>query len=425
MLTRRPILTRRSWLAATASVGALVAVPAWAKRKKHDAMVGGTATAGSSDEGGPGSNGAAVSTPATTPIGPLDTVATHAIIIDYNTGAVLLEKNDDAPSPPSSLTKLMTIFLTFQRLKEEKLRLDQTFTISERAWHMGGSRMFIQVGTAVSIEDLIRGIFVDSGNDAAVALAEGIAGSEEAFAVLMDAEAKKLGLTNSHFVNASGWPADGHVMSVRDIATLSAAIIRDFPDYYHYAGEQTFLYNKITQPNRNPLVAAGLGDGLKTGHTQEGGYSIAGTTMRNNRRVIVVLNGLPSWNSRVTETKRLMDWAFNNFENVPLFTAGQQVATAPVWLGEAREVGLTVGSTTIVTLPQGWRKSAKLGIDYAAPVPAPIRQGQKIGQLSLTGAGIPAGQASASADLVAMTAVPRLGLAGRALARAKHFVTGA
>jgi D-alanyl-D-alanine carboxypeptidase (penicillin-binding protein 5/6) len=417
--------TRRLLLLSTAAIGSLAALPAWARKRVHAAKPGAAAGAAGGDEGGPGSNAAAVSTPANTPIGPLDTVASHAIVIDFNTGAILLDKDADTPSPPSSLTKLMTIYITFSQLKSGKLRLDQTFLVSDQAWHMGGSRMFIQVGTNVTVEDLIRGIFVDSGNDAAVALAEGIGGSESAFANMMNDEAKKLGLTASHFVNASGWPADGHVMSVRDIATLGQRIIHDFPDYYHYAGEQNFTYNKITQQNRNPLVTAGLGDGLKTGHTEEGGYSLAGTTMRNDRRIIVVLNGLPTWNSRVTESKRLMDWAFNNFEDVPLFTPGQQVTAAQVWLGAAPTVGLTVSQTTVVTLPQGWRNSAKVAVDYAAPVPAPIVAGQQIGQISLSGVGIPSGQAAASAPLVAMNAVPRLGLPGRAFARLRHFITRA
>jgi D-alanyl-D-alanine carboxypeptidase (penicillin-binding protein 5/6) len=413
--------TRRALLLSGAVIATVTAAPAWAKR--HKAVP--AADAASGDEGGPSANTAAVSSPADTPIGPVDTVATHAIILDYNTGAVLLTKDPDTASPPSSLTKLMTIYITFKQLKEGKLRLDQTFLVSDQAWHMGGSRMFIQVGTNVTIEDLIRGIFVDSGNDAAVALAEGIGGSEDNFATMMNDEAKKLGMTNSHFANASGWPADGHVMSVRDIATLSYHIIHDFPEYYHYAGEQTFTYNKITQRNRNPLVTAGLGDGLKTGHTQEGGYSLAGTTERDGRRVIVVLNGLPTWDSRVTESKRLMDWAFNSFEDVPLFAAGQQVTQAPVWLGEAPVVGLTVAETALVTLPMGWRNSAKVAVDYPAPVPAPILAGQVIGQISLSGPGIPPGQAAASAQLVAMNDVGRLGLPGRALARLRHFITGA
>ena len=240
--------TRRVLLLAGTAVASLSALPAWAKRR-HAAAAAGTA---SGDEGGPSASMPAVSSPADTPIGPVDTVATHAIVIDFNTGAVLLTKDPDSPSPPSSLTKLMTIYITFQQLKAGKLRLDQTFLISEHAWHMGGSRMFVQVGTNVTIEDLIRGIFVDSGNDAAVALAEGIGGTEDNFAAMMNAEAAKLGLTHSHFLNASGWPADGHVMSVRDIATLSEHIIRDFPEYYHYAGEQTFTYNKITQQKPQP-----------------------------------------------------------------------------------------------------------------------------------------------------------------------------
>jgi D-alanyl-D-alanine carboxypeptidase (penicillin-binding protein 5/6) len=413
--------TRRVLLFSGAGVASLVTVPAWAKRR-HAVPAG---AAGGGDEGGPNASSPAVSSPADTPIGPVDTVATHAIVIDYNTGAVLLTKDADTPSPPSSLTKLMTIYITFRQLKEGKLRLTQTFLIGDHAWHMGGSRMFVQVGSNVTIEDLIRGIFVDSGNDAAVALAEGIGGTEDNFATMMNAQAAKLGMTQSHFANASGWPADGHVMSVRDIATLSDHIIRDFPEYYHYAGEQNFTYNKITQQNRNPLVTAGLGDGLKTGHTQEGGYSLAGTTERDGRRVIVVLNGLPSWNSRVTESKRLMDWAFNSFEDVRLFAAGDQVTQAPVWLGEAPAVGLTVANAATVTMPMGWRNTVKVAVDYPAPVPAPILAGQVIGRINVAGPGIPPGQAATGAQLVAMTDVRRLGLPGRALARLRHFVTGA
>jgi D-alanyl-D-alanine carboxypeptidase (penicillin-binding protein 5/6) len=413
--------TRRVLLLVGAGVASLSAMPAWAKRR-HAPDAGAPAPG---DEGGPAASMPVVSSPADTPIGPVDTVATHAIVIDFTTGAVLLTKDADSASPPSSLTKLMTIYITFQQLKEGKLRLGQTFLISDHAWHMGGSRMFVQVGTNVTIEDLIRGIFVDSGNDAAVALAEGIGGTEDNFATMMNAEAAKLGMTSSHFVNASGWPADGHVMSVRDIATLSEHIIRDFPEYYHYAGEQNFSYNKITQMNRNPLVTAGLGDGLKTGHTEEGGYSLAGTTERDGRRVIVVLNGLPSWDSRVTESKRLMDWAFNSFEDVQLFAVGDQVTQAPVWLGAAPVVGLTVAQSATVTMPMGWRNSVKVAVDYPAPIPAPILAGQVVGQINVTGPGIPTGQAAAGAQLVAMTGVGRLGLPGRALARLRHFITGA
>ncbi|GAB0114731.1 D-alanyl-D-alanine carboxypeptidase family protein [Acidisoma sp. C75] len=412
--------TRRFLLLTGSAFTGFAAMPAWARTTKAKAKA---AAVAASDQGAPGVN--SVSTPgsADTPIGPLDVLASHAIIIDFNTGAVLLTRDADTPSPPSSLTKLMTIFITFKLLKEGKLHLSQTFTISKKAWKMGGSRMFLQVGTEVTIEDLIRGIFVDSGNDAAVALAEGIAGSEDAFVAMMNAEAKKLGMDHSHFMDASGWPADGHVMSVRDIATLSAAIIRNFPEYYHFAGEQTFTYDKISQTNRNPIVTSGIGDGLKTGHTNEGGYSLAASAERNGRRVILVLNGLPTWDSRITESKRLMDWAFNNFQDVSLYTAGQAVTEAPVWLGQAPSVGLTVTAPLLVTLPMGWKQTLKVAVDYAAPVPAPVVAGQTIGQLSLTGQQIPPGQ-KLTAPLVAMAAVPRLGLPGRAIARLKHFLTG-
>jgi D-alanyl-D-alanine carboxypeptidase (penicillin-binding protein 5/6) len=211
---------------------------------------------------------------------------------------------------------------------------------------------------------------------------------------------------------------------VRDISTLAYHIIHDFPDYYHYAGEQTFTYNKITQQNRNPLVTAGLGDGLKTGHTEEGGYGEAGTTERDGRRIIVVLNGLPTWDSRVTETKRLMDWAFNSFQDVPVLATGQAVTQAPVWLGEAPTVPLTVKEPLVVTLPNNWRDSVKVAVDYPAPIPAPVIAGQAVGQVSLTGNNIPTGQ-TLSAPLVAAGDVPRLGLPGRAIARLRHFITGA
>ncbi len=415
--------TRRFMLLSGAALSSLAAVPAWARRRKA-APPAAAANATSTDDGSPGTAAAVVPGPADTPIGPLDTVAAHAIVVDYNTRAVLLTRDADTPSPPSSLTKLMTIYITFKQLKEGKLSLGQTFNISEHAWRMGGSRMFLQVGTNVAIEDLIRGVFVDSGNDAAVALAEGIAGSEDTFVTMMNEEAKRLGMNNAHFMDASGWPVDGHVMSVRDIATLAYHIIHDFPEYYHYAGELTFTYNKITQQNRNPLVTAGLGDGLKTGHTDEGGYGEAGSTERDGRRIIVVLNGLPTWDSRVTESKRLMDWAFDNFQDVSVLAGGQMVTEAPVWLGEAPTVGLTVQNALTVTLPNDWRESVKVAADYPAPIAAPVIAGQTIGQVSLTGNNIPAGQIL-TAPLVTAADVPRLGLPGRAMARLRHFITGA
>ena len=224
----------------------------------------------------------------------MDTAARWAFVQDFATGAALLDKNADVEMPPSSMTKLMTIFLVYERLQQGKMKLDDELLVSERAWHMGGSKMFVQIGTQVRVEDLIRGVIVQSGNDACIVLAEAISGSEEQFAELMNQKAKELGLTNSFFKNSTGWPDPEQHMSCRDIATLARRIIHDFPEYYHYDAEKTFKYNNIEQGNRNPLVQKGTADGLKTGHTEAGGYGVVASTKRGERRVILVLNGMNS-----------------------------------------------------------------------------------------------------------------------------------
>ena len=279
----------------------------------------------------------AAGSPADTPLGPVDTAARWAFIMDFATGATLLEKDADTQMPPSSMTKLMTIYLVYERLKQGKMKLDDELAVSERAWRMGGSKMFVQLGTQVRVEDLIRGVIVQSGNDACIVFAEAIAGSEEQFADLMNQKAKELGLTNSYFKNATGWPDPEQHMSCRDIATLARRIILDFPEYYHYDAEKTFKYNNIEQGNRNPLVQKGTADGLKTGHTEAGGYGLAASSKRGDRRVIVVLNGLESMHQRAEEGERLMDWAFANFEDVTLFAAGDVIERVPVWLGSTTD----------------------------------------------------------------------------------------
>ncbi|HET6184798.1 MAG TPA: D-alanyl-D-alanine carboxypeptidase family protein [Acetobacteraceae bacterium] len=360
--------------------------------------------------------------PAQTPLGPVDTVARWAFITDFNTGAELLNKNADEEMPPSSMTKLMTLYIVYSRLKEGRMKLDDQLLVSERAWRMGGSKMFVQIGTEVRVEDLLRGIEVDSGNDACIVLAEAISGSEEQFAELMNETAKKLGLTHSHFANSTGWPAENHYMSARDIATLAAAIIRTFPEYYHFASEKTFKYNNIEQQNRNPLVQRGTADGLKTGHTEAGGYGLVASTLRGNRRVILVLNGLETMRERAEEGERLMDWAFANFEDVTLFAAAQPVEQVPVWLGESRTVPLVPAADggIVVTMPRNWRKTASVRVDYDAPVRAPVKRGQHLGTLTLAGQGVP----NMQMPLVAGADVPRLGLPGRAMAVLAHFVGG-
>ncbi len=358
--------------------------------------------------------------PAQTPIGPIDTVARYALIVDFNSGATLLDKDADAPMTPSSMTKLMTAYIVYGMLKSGRLKLDQELPVSERAWRMGGSKMFVQIGSQVKVEDLIRGMIVQSGNDACIVLAEGIAGSEEQFAELMNQKAKELGLTQSHFRNSTGWPDPDHRMSARDIATLARRIIQDFPEYYKYDSEKTFRYNNIEQGNRNPLVQKGLADGLKTGHTEEGGYGLVASAERGGRRVILVLNGLPSMRSRSEESERLLEWAFREFEDVTLFTAGDTVESVPVWLGAAPTVPLVGGRDLIVTMPRNWRSKAKITVAYEAPIRAPVLRGTELGHLAVAGDGVPAMQV----PLLAGADVPRLGLPGRALAVLTHYVVG-
>ncbi|HJS85822.1 MAG TPA: D-alanyl-D-alanine carboxypeptidase family protein [Acetobacteraceae bacterium] len=359
---------------------------------------------------------------ASTPLGPLDTAARWAFAMDFNTNAELLNKAADEEMPPSSMTKLMTLYIVYSRLKEGRLKLDDTLPISEHAWRMGGSKMFVQVGEQVRVEDLIRGIEVDSGNDACIVLAEAIAGSESQFAALMNETAKKVGLTHSNFRNSTGWPDPDQHMSARDIAMLAAAIIREFPDYYHYASEKTFKYNNIEQGNRNPLVQKGTADGLKTGHTEAGGFGLAASALRGNRRVILVLNGLTSMHQRAEEGERLMDWAFNNFEDVVLFGSNEPIEQVPVWLGAAPTVPLVVGDAgdLVVTMPRNWRKAATVKLDYETPVRAPVARGTRLGSLRIAGQGVP----SMQVPLVAGADVDRLGLPGRAMAVLAHYVRG-
>jgi D-alanyl-D-alanine carboxypeptidase (penicillin-binding protein 5/6) len=368
----------------------------------------------------PPGEAATPSTPAQTPVGPLDTAARYAVIIDYNTGATLLDKDADVAMTPSSMTKLMTAYIVYGMLKSGRLRLDQDLPVSERAWRMGGSKMFVQLGSQVKVEDLVRGMIVQSGNDACIVLAEGIAGSEEGFVELMNNKAKELGLTHSTFRNTTGWPDPDHKMSARDIATLARRLIQDFPEYYRYDSEKSFKYNNIDQENRNPLVQKGLADGLKTGHTEEAGYGLVASAIRNGRRVILVLNGLGTMHQRGEESERLLEWAFREFEDVTLFTAGDTIEQAPVWLGAAPSVPLVGGRDLQVTMPRNWRTKARVTLAYQSPIRAPVVRGTTLGSLSVSGDGVP----DMSVPLLAGADVPRLGLPGRAMAVLSHYVSG-
>ncbi|HEY0426119.1 MAG TPA: D-alanyl-D-alanine carboxypeptidase family protein, partial [Rhodopila sp.] len=358
--------------------------------------------------------------PADTPLGSVDTAAKWAYIQDFETGATLLEKHADEEMPPSSMTKLMTVYIVYDRLKQGRLKLEDELPVTEKAWRTQGSKTFVQIGTSVKVEDLIRGVIVQSGNDAAIVLAEAIAGSEEQFAEQMNAKAKELGLTHSFFKNCTGWPDPEQHMSCRDIATLAARFIQDFPEYYHYDAEKSFRYNGIEQGNRNPMVQKGTADGLKTGHTDAGGYGLVASSLRNGRRVILVLNGMTSMHERAEEAERLMDWAFFNFEDVTLFAAGDVVESVPVWLGTTRTVPLVAGRNVVVTMPRNWRQKASVKVSYASPLAAPVAKGDSLGKLTVTGDGVP----NLSVPLMAAADVPLLGLPGRAMAVLSKYVTG-
>ena len=399
------MLNRRVLLAATAlAVPTAFSTPLLAARPRR----------------GPATPPPPVGSPAETPLGPFDTAAKWALIVDFNTGAQLLSKEGDAPMPPSSMTKLMTAYLVYSALKAGKLTLDQQLPVSEKAWRMEGSKMFVPLNGTVSVENLILGMIVQSGNDACIVLAEGIAGSENEFVEQMNAKAKEFGLEGATFRNCTGWPDAEQRMSCRDIATIARRLITDFPEYYKYDNVKSFTYNNIVQQNRNPLVQKGLADGLKTGHTDAGGFGLVASAQRQGRRVIVVANGMTSMHQRAEESERLLEWAFSEFENVTLFTAGDTVENAKVWLGNHSTVPLVGGRDLVMTMPRGWRKSAKITVAYPSPVPAPINRGDMLGKLMVSGQGVPVTEM----PLLAGADVDKLGLPGRAVAGVARFVTG-
>jgi len=361
------------------------------------------------------------STPAQTPLGPLDTVAREALVVDFDTDAVLLEKNADERMPPSSMSKLMTMYVVFDLLKQGRLDLDQELPVSERAWRMGGSRMFVEVGTKATVADLMRGVIVQSGNDACVVFAEAIAGSEQQFAEMMNEKAREIGLTDSTFRNSTGWPDPEHRMTCRDLARLAKRIIIDFPEYYPVYSERSFRYNNISQNNRNPTLTRVPGaDGLKTGHTEEAGYGLTASAKRGERRLILVFNGLPSMRARAEESERLLEWGFREFENVVLFRTADVIEQVPVYLGEQHTVPLVGGRDLLVTLPRAWRNRLQVRLRYEAPIAAPVLKGQELGRLEISGEGVP----TMEEPLYAGADVERLGVVPRIPAVIGHWFAG-
>jgi D-alanyl-D-alanine carboxypeptidase (penicillin-binding protein 5/6) len=351
----------------------------------------------------------------------LDTIAAQAILVDVTSGTVLFEKNADERMPTSSMSKIMTMYMVFSAIRDGRLSLDDTLPVSERAWRMQGSKMFTELGNRIRVEDLIRGVIIQSGNDASVVLAEGLAGTEEEFAARMTRQAREMGMNDSNFTNATGWPDDDHYSTARDLATLAHRMIRDFPEFYHYYSETEFTYHNIRQGNRNPLLYRNMGvDGLKTGHTEAAGYGLTASAERNGRRLVLVVNGLPSMQARADESARIIEWGFREFDTYPLFRRGEQVETASVWMGEAAAVPVTVGEDLAVTMNRKERDGLKVTARLQEPVPAPVSSGTQVGVLVVEGPGI----GTKEVPLIAAADVGRLGPFGRIVAAGLHLISG-
>ncbi len=351
-----------------------------------------------------------------------ETQAKQAILVDFDTGAVLYEKNADEIMFPASMSKIMTAYLAFRELERGTLQLDDELLISEEAWRMGGSKMFVEVGKTATVEDLLRGIIIQSGNDASIVIAEAVSSSEDAFADLMTETAIEIGLENTQFRNATGWPDQDHYTTARDLAILATRIITDFPEEYAYFAEKTFTYNDIKQGNRNPLLYRDLGaDGLKTGHTEASGYGLTASAVRGGRRLIMVLNGLEGTKERSQESERLMRWGFREFENYALFEAGEAVDDAEVWLGEQPGVALEIAEPLTVTLPRGARKEMSVKVVYDGPVPAPVQKGDEVAKLVVT---TPDAE-PIERPLYAAADVGQLGVFGRFSSALRYLVFGA
>ena len=313
-----------------------------------------------------------------------DTTAKSAIVYDETTQSVILEKEADKPRPPASMSKLMTLLLAFEALEEGRIDLDTTFRVSAKAFKKGGSKMFLEENQLVSVEDLIRGITVASGNDACIALAEGLNGTEDSFVARMNLKAKDLGLKNSHFTNSTGWPSPGHVMSVRDLLNLSIYIREEYPKYYEYFQEKEYTWNGIKQSNRNPLLKMDIGaDGLKTGHTEAAGYGLVGSSNLGNRRISFVLTGLKSSKDRRFESEKIIKWAFRDFTVIDLFSENHVFGKAPVWIGEENHVNLITPKKIRILVPYGGKNTVQAEVEVEIPVRTPIRINDQIGILRI------------------------------------------
>ena len=329
------------------------------------------------------------------PASALETRAKTGFIIDYSTGTVLLEKNADQPVPPASMSKLMTLYVAFEFIHSGKLSLTETLRVSQHAANYGGSTMFLDTSDRVKVEDLLRGIIVLSGNDACAVIAEALSpdGTEAGFARIMTERAKQIGLSSSSFKNSNGWPAEGHLMSMRDLALLAGRLISEFPEFYPMFSEVEFEFDgraPANTRNRNPLLGLGIGaDGLKTGHTSEAGYGLVGSAKQGDRRIVFALSGMSSVQERAEEAEAVVNWAFRQFVQKSFGSKGIRIAEVDLWNGADRSVGVVLGNDLKVLVPVLGDEQVSFELEYENPIPAPVKKGQKIAVLKVHPKGLP------------------------------------
>ena len=351
----------------------------------------------------------------------IDTKAEQAIVMDFDTNEILFEKNSNLKTPPASMTKIMTVYAAFDRLKNTDLSIENECIVSAKAYKMGGSRTFLEIDDKVSIDELLKGIIIQSGNDASVALAECLAGTEDDFAKLMNVYAKRLGMLNTNFLNSSGWPVDNHYSTVYDLALLSNAVIREFPDLYLYFSDKEFTYNDIKQPNRNKLLSSVQGaDGLKTGFTRGSGWGIAATAKRDSRRITTVINGTNSSRSRLNEASNLINWAFSQTSQKLLVDENQVIVEVDVWLGNKPRVNLVSSKKIVSTLSFDQIQLIKSSLEYKRPIEAPIKKGEVYGKLIIDIDGKP----NIEVELIAENNIGSVNPISKVFAAMKYLIFG-
>ena len=351
----------------------------------------------------------------------IDTKAEQAIVMDFDTNEILFEKNSNIKTPPASMTKIMTVYAAFDRLKNTDLSIENECVVSAKAYKMGGSRTFLEIDDKVSIDQLLKGIIIQSGNDASVALAECLAGTEDDFAKLMNVYAKRIGMINTNFLNSSGWPEDNHYSTVYDLAILSNALIREFPDLYLYFSDKEFTYNDIKQPNRNKLLSSVQGaDGLKTGFTRASGWGIAATAKRDDRRITAVINGTNSSRSRLNEASNLINWAFSQTSQKLLVDENQVIVQVDVWLGNKPRVNLVSSKKIVSTLSFDQIQLIKSSLEYKRPIEAPIKKGEVYGKLLIDIDGKP----NIEVELIAQENVGTVNPISKVFAAMKYLIFG-